>query len=85
MGEAISRARDSKDVRAVVICGNGTSFCGGGDLADLVSVERTVFEDRDRIRRLHLWFRELVKSREARDRCSPGTGIWRRLQPGAGL
>lgn len=60
IAEAVFEARDSDDVRAVVITGAGGAFCAGGDLKSLSAEKRPVFKDRDRIRRLHPWFRELV-------------------------
>ncbi len=30
---ALQKARDDDDVRAVVLTGNGTAFCAGGDVA----------------------------------------------------
>ena len=60
IGEAVFTARDTEDVKAVVIAGSGGAFCAGGDLKSLSAEERPVSADRDRIRRLHPWFRELV-------------------------
>lgn len=60
LAEAIFEARDDDSVRAVVIAGTAGVFCAGGDLKSLSEAKRPVFKDRDRIRRLHLWFRELV-------------------------
>lgn len=60
IAEAVFEARDSDDVQAVVITGAGGVFCAGGDLKSLSEGKRPVFKDRDRIRRLHPWFRELV-------------------------
>lgn len=60
IAEAVFAARDDDEVKAVVFTGSGGAFCAGGDLGALSSQERSVYGDRDRIRRLHPWFRELV-------------------------
>jgi 2-(1,2-epoxy-1,2-dihydrophenyl)acetyl-CoA isomerase len=60
LADAVLEARDDASVRAVVITGTDGVFCAGGDLKSLSEAKRPVFKDRDRIRRLHLWFRELV-------------------------
>ncbi len=60
LGEAVYVARDSAEVKAVVISGAGGAFCSGGDLKALSAEQRPIFADRDRSRRLHRWFRELV-------------------------
>lgn len=60
LAEAVKEARDDDSVRAVVITGAEGVFCAGGDLKALAEEKRPVFKDRDRIRRLHTWFRELV-------------------------
>lgn len=60
IAEAVYEARDDDTVRAVVITGADGVFCAGGDLKSLSEAKRPIFKDRDRIRRLHPWFRELV-------------------------
>jgi len=55
---AIAELRQDETVRAVVIAGAGGNFCAGGDLAAL-GQKRTGWQGRERIRRLHRWFREL--------------------------
>jgi len=60
IADAVYEARDDDDVRAVVITGADGIFCAGGDLKSLSEAKRPIFKDRDRIRRLHPWFRELV-------------------------
>ena len=60
LAKAIFEARDDDNVRAVVITGTNGVFCAGGDLKSLSEAKRPVFKDRDRIRRLHTWFRELI-------------------------
>jgi 2-(1,2-epoxy-1,2-dihydrophenyl)acetyl-CoA isomerase len=60
IGDAVFTARDTEEVKAVVITSTGGAFCAGGDLKSLSAEERPIFADRERIRRLHPWFRELV-------------------------
>lgn len=60
LSEAVLQARDDDAVKAVVITGAQGVFCAGGDLKSLSEAKRPVYKDRDRIRRLHTWFHELV-------------------------
>ncbi|TXI80179.1 MAG: enoyl-CoA hydratase/isomerase family protein, partial [Cupriavidus sp.] len=60
LAEAVLQARDDDTVKAVVITGAQGVFCAGGDLKSLSEAKRPVYKDRDRIRRLHTWFHELV-------------------------
>jgi len=60
LAEAILDARDDDRVKVLVLTGTDGVFCAGGDLKSLTEDARTVHQDRDRIRRLHPWFRELV-------------------------
>ncbi|HEY9573876.1 MAG TPA: enoyl-CoA hydratase/isomerase family protein [Pusillimonas sp.] len=57
---AIAEARDNDAVKSIIITGTGGAFCAGGDLKSISSEQRTGYQTRDRIRRMHLWFRELV-------------------------
>lgn len=60
LAKAIQQVKDDDEVRAVVIIGADGVFCAGGDLKALSEAKRPIFKDRDRIRRLHTWFRELI-------------------------
>lgn len=60
LAEAVLEARDDDTVKAVVITGSQGVFCAGGDLKSLSEAKRPIYKDRDRIRRLHTWFHELV-------------------------
>jgi 2-(1,2-epoxy-1,2-dihydrophenyl)acetyl-CoA isomerase len=60
---AVAEVRDDASVRAVVITGAGGHFCAGGDIktvARSVEGKRDIFEGRERIRKIHRWFDELV-------------------------
>jgi len=60
LAEAIYEARDNDAVKAVVLAGSEGTFCAGGDLRALSDKKMTVAESRDRIRRLHPWFTQLL-------------------------
>lgn len=60
LAEAIYEARDTNDVKVVVLTGSGSHFCAGGDLKSLSAREPSPLAGRERVRRLHPWFRELV-------------------------
>lgn len=46
--------------RALVITGEGGAFCAGGDPRALSEDRRPATANRERIRRLHVWFSELL-------------------------
>jgi len=46
--------------KALVIAGEGGAFCAGGDLRALSDGRRPTTANRERIRRLHIWFSELL-------------------------
>jgi len=60
--QAVAEVRDDPSVRAVVLTGAGGHFCAGGDIKSLSSSDgkRDIFEGRERIRKIHRWFDELV-------------------------
>lgn len=61
--EAVPQVRDDPSVRAVVITGAAGHFCSGGDIKGMaqgLQGPRDIFEGRERIRKIHRWFDELV-------------------------
>lgn len=63
LAETVAQVRDDDSVRAVVITGAGQHFCSGGDVKLMlppVDGSKSVFSARERIRRVHRWFDELV-------------------------
>ena len=60
--QAVAEVRDDPSVRAVVLTGAGGHFCAGGDIKAMGSsdAKRDIFEGRERIRKIHRWFDELV-------------------------
>lgn len=60
LAEAVFEARDNSDIKAVVLAGSQGTFCAGGDLRALSGKKMTAADSRDRIRRLHPWFTQLL-------------------------
>lgn len=63
LAEAVPQVRDDSSIRAVVMTGSGGHFCSGGDIqsmAQALQAPRDIFEGRERIRKIHRWFDQLV-------------------------
>jgi 2-(1,2-epoxy-1,2-dihydrophenyl)acetyl-CoA isomerase len=60
---AVAEVRDDAAVSVIVLTGAGGHFCAGGDIKALggqPGQQRDIFEGRERIRKIHRWFDELV-------------------------
>lgn len=60
LAQVISQVRDDAAVRSVLVSGAQETFCSGGDLAQMLDPTQNGLAWRDRIRRLHRWFPELI-------------------------
>ncbi|MBN9012964.1 MAG: enoyl-CoA hydratase/isomerase family protein, partial [Rhizobiales bacterium] len=56
----VRELRANGGAKALVIAGEGEAFCAGGDLRALSEGRRPTTANRERIRRLHIWFSELL-------------------------
>lgn len=59
LADTVDEIRNDDSVKAVVMTGAGKAFCAGGDLKAM-SEKMSATKYREKIRRIHLWFRELV-------------------------
>lgn len=57
---AVHQLRAERNAKALVITGAGGAFRAGGDLRALSESRRPATVNRERIRRLHVWFSELL-------------------------
>jgi 2-(1,2-epoxy-1,2-dihydrophenyl)acetyl-CoA isomerase len=57
---AVKELRINGGAKALVITGARGAFCAGGDLQALSEEHRPITANRERIRRLHIWFSELL-------------------------
>lgn len=60
MAAAVAQMRDDESVKVVIITGAGGAFCSGGDISLMMASKIPSTGNRDRMRALHLWFRELM-------------------------
>lgn len=58
--ELLRNLRPDDSVKAVIIIGEGKSFCAGGDLRSMSETRRTANQSRRRIHDIHVWLPELV-------------------------
>jgi 2-(1,2-epoxy-1,2-dihydrophenyl)acetyl-CoA isomerase len=56
----VRQLRAESSAKALVITGEGGAFCAGGDLRALSESRRPATANRERIRKLHVWFNELL-------------------------
>lgn len=60
LAEAVAQMRDDANVRSVILTGAGGAFCAGGDIHQMLDTSQQGLAWRQRIRKLHQWFPELV-------------------------
>lgn len=60
LGAVVAQVRDDESVQAVLLTGAGGAFCSGGDITSMLDTSQGGMAWRERIRRLHRWFPELV-------------------------
>lgn len=60
LAAAVLQMRDDSNVHSVILTGAGGAFCSGGDIGQMLDASLEGLPWRDRIRRLHPWFSELV-------------------------
>ncbi len=60
ISDVVTQIRAEKSLSALIMTGAGGAFCAGGDLKALTEEKRPTTGNRERIRRMHIWFHELV-------------------------
>jgi len=60
LAKAIADVRDDEAVKVVIITGAGSAFCAGGDITGMQDMTQMGMIYRERVRKLHRWFPELV-------------------------
>jgi len=60
LGAVVAQVRDDESVQAVLLTGASGAFCSGGDITSMLDTSQGGMAWRERIRRLHRWFPELV-------------------------
>lgn len=60
LGAVVAQVRDDETVHAVLLTGADGAFCSGGDISSMLDTTQSSMAWRERMRKLHRWFPELV-------------------------